>query len=86
VLSVPAEADSELTFHLVDDPDLKDLGKGAFVIDIVEGDGALVALTLCPEMQEKPPCRMATLRSIDGLRWDVTGEPLPRPGPYYRLV
>jgi hypothetical protein len=86
VLSVPAEADSELTFRLVDDPDLKDLGKGAFVINVVEGDGALVALTLCPEMQEKSPCRMATLRSIDGLEWDVTGEPLPRPGPYWGLV
>ena len=75
-----ATEDLELVFRLVDDPDLADLGKGS-VWPVVEGDGVLVALNSCPEMQRKPACRRSILRSVDGLAWDIVGDPLP--GPHY---
>ena len=78
--------DVELTLRYVDDPDLADLGKGSYSHDIVEGDGVLVALSLCPEMERGSGCRRSILRSTDGLDWEIVGKRLPLPGPYYGIT
>jgi len=85
VPAVPA-TDPELTFRFIEDPDLAELGKGSYSSHIVEGDGVLVALSLCPEMHAKPGCRRSILRSLDGLDWGIVDEPLPIPGPYYGIA